>query len=261
MPTPSSSFWPQWDDQPVFTVLLALFLVTGVFWAGSEAYRSLQEATRVGYGEQAAPSISVNAEGKAVVKNDIATVDVGVTKSAADASEAQNLATEAMNLLTAAMKELGVAEDDLQTSSYYVYPQYDYEESPPTIVGYEASQTLTVKVRESDVVSAVLGKAAELGATNIGSLRFEADDDSAAEEEARKEAIAEARAQAEATAEAMGATLGDVISYSESRGDMGGYYAYAESSARDLSVDSMAPDVQMGQSEVQLYVYITYGLK
>lgn len=261
MPLQSSSFWPQWDDQPVFTVLLALFLAMGVFWAGAGAYRSYQESTRVGYGEQMAPSISVSADGKAVVKNDIATVDIGVTKSAADASEAQNLATEAMNSLTAAIKELGIAAEDLQTSSYYVYPQYDYDDSPATIVGYEASQTLTVKIRENDLVSTVLGEAAELGATNIGSLRFEADDDSAAEDEARKEAIAKARAQAEATAAAMGATLGEVISYSESTGDSGyDYYSYAESS-RDFAAGGVAPDVQMGQSEVQLYVYITYGLK
>jgi hypothetical protein len=44
MPSNSSSFWPQWDDQPVFTVLLALLLAAGVVWAGASAGKAFQEA-------------------------------------------------------------------------------------------------------------------------------------------------------------------------------------------------------------------------
>lgn len=259
MPNPSSSFWPQWNDQPVFTVLLTLFLATGVVWLGAEAYKAFQESSRVGYGEQMSPSISVSAEGTAVAKNDIATVDIGVTKTAPAASDAQNKAIETMNVLTAAMKDLGIAADDLQTSSYDVYPQYDYEQSPAIIVGYEASQTLTVKIRKSELVNAVLGKAGDLGATNIGSLRFEADDDTEAMNAARAEAIAKARAQAESTAKAMHATLGDVVSYSESFG--GGGYPYFKSYSELAVASGSVPDVQMGQSEVQISVYLTYSLE
>ncbi len=260
MLNPSSSFWPQWNDQPVFTTLLTLFLATAVVWLGAEAYRAVQESSRVGYGEQMAPSISVSAEGSAVAKNTISTVDIGVTKTAPAASDAQTEAVDAMNALTQAMKDLGIVADDLQTSSYNVYPQYDYEQFPAAIVGYEASQTLTVKIRESELVNAVLGKAGELGATNIGSLRFEADDDTEAMNAARTEAIAKARAQAEATAEAMGAKLGDVISYSESIG--GSEYPYYRSypEVSDSAVGGSVPDIQMGQSEVQIYVYLNYAI-
>lgn len=245
----------------MFTLLLALFLVAGVVWAGASACKVLREAQRVGYGQQMSPSISVNAEGTAISKNNIATVDVGVTKTASTASEAQTLATTAMNSLTQAMKDLGIPVEDLQTSSYNVYPQYNYNTSPSEIVGYEASQMLTVKIRASELVSTVLGKAGELGATNISSLRFEADDDTVAVNEARAEAIAQARAQAEATAEAMGARLGEVVSYSESRSDMGYPYAYAEAMTSDAGRGGASPDVQMGQSEVHMYVYLTYSLR
>jgi len=259
MPNPSS-FWPQWNDQPVFYVLLTLLLAAGVVLLGAEACKTLQESSRVGYGEQVSPSISVTAEGTAVVKNDIVTVDIGVTKTASEASDAQAEAIDAMNALTTAIKDLGVAVDDLQTSSYSVYPQYDYEQSPSVIVGYEASQTLTIKIRESELVNTVLGKVGELGATNIGSLRFEADDDARVTNVARIEAITKARAQAEATAEAMGVTLGDIVSYSESIG--GSEYPYYRSylEASDSAMGAAVPDIQMGQSEVQIYVYITYAI-
>jgi uncharacterized protein len=262
MPSSSSSFWPEWNEQPVFTTLLALLLLAGVVWASASAFKTLQESRHVGYGQQSAPSISVYADGDAVVLNDIATVDIGVTKDAPSATEVQTLATDAMNALTAAIKDLGIDAEDLQTSSYNVYPQYNYDDYPATIVGYEASQTLTVKIRNEDSVSAVLGKAAELGATNIGSLRFEADDNTAALSEARAEAIQKARAQAEATAQAMGATLGDIVSYSESEGgsDYPYYRLYAES-MDGATLSAASPDVQMGQSEIELTVYITYGLR
>ncbi len=259
MPSPSSSFWPQWDDQPVFVVLLTLLLLSGVFLLAAEACKAFQESRRVGMSEQMSPSISVSAEGTAVAQNDIATVDMGVTKNAASAADAQSTAIEHMNALTSAMKELGIAPEDLQTSSYDVYPQYDYDQSPAVITGYEASQTLTVKIRQNELVNTVLGKAAELGATNISGLRFETDDDTDALNEARKEAIAKARAQAEATAEAMGVTLGDILSYSESTGNS--YPMYRSLGEVTTMDQGLVPDIQMGENEVQINVYVNYGVK
>lgn len=261
MASSSASFWPEWNDRPVFTALVVLLLVGGVCFMAAEAYKSFAEASRVGYSDQMTPNISVNAQGKSAIKNDTATVDIGVTKTASTASDAQTQATDAMNALTAAIKAIGVASDDIETSSYTVSPQYDYDVSPATIRGYEANQTLTVKIRQSDLVNAVLAKAGELGATNVGSLRFEADDDTTAENDARQKAIAKARAQAEAIATSMGATLGDVVSYSESRS--GGEMPYYRTFDSALSVGASAPvpDVQMGQSEVQMDVYINYALK
>lgn len=260
MPNPSSSFWPQWNDQPVFTVLLTLLLGVGVLWLGAEAYKAFQESSRVGYSEHASPSISVSAEGSAFVKNDIATVDIGVTKTALAASDAQTLAIDSMNALTAAMKDLGIGESDLQTSSYTVYPQYDYNKSPAVIVGYEASQTLTVRVREPEQVNVVLGKAGELGATNIGSLRFEADSDAEALQEARAEALAQAREEAQSIANAMGAKLGDIVSYSESVGNADYSFLRSYLDVSESAAGGAVPDVQMGENEVQVSVYLQYAI-
>ncbi len=258
---PSSSFWPQWNDQPVFTVLLVLLLASGALFGVASAVKAFREFHSVGYAEQMSPSISVTGEGKAVIQNTLAMVDVGVTKTAVNASDAQRLATESMNALTAALQSLGIVETDLQTSAYSVYPQYDYEAVPAKIVGYEARQTLTVKIRETDLVNAVLGKAGEMGATDIGSLRFEVDDDTAAVREARTLAITRAREQAEATARALGARLGDVVSYSENTGDMGYAPVYAEGSFDGARGGDYVPDIQLGESEVLVHVYLTYALE
>ncbi len=223
------------------------------------AWQGIAKARRTGYADQMPPSITVSALGTGTSANDVATVDLGVTNSAANSSTAQDDNTVKVNAIMAAMKELGIAAEDLKTSSYNIYPQYDYDQAPPTIVGYEASQTVTVKIRNSDLVGKVLEKAGDVGATNIGGLRFEADDDSGAEADARAEAIAKARQQAEEIAKAMGATLGDVVSYSENKGsDMYPYYE------RALSVDSAQgamPSISPGQSEVQMQVYISYSLR
>jgi uncharacterized protein YggE len=95
----------------------------------------------------------------------------------------------------------------------------------------------------------VIEKAGDLGATNIGSLRYEADDKTAAEAQAREEAIVRAYEQALSIVDAMGARLGDVVSYAES--DNPSYYGYAYESASGAT-----PDIQPGEEEVIMTVYI-----
>lgn len=256
----SSSFWPRYDEQPILAVLCMLLFAFGVFWLGASAWRHIQESLRIGVSDQMPATLAVSAQGEAVIKNNVSTVDIGTTKMTASAAEAQALATADMNALTAALLEFGIAADDIRTSSYNVYPRYDYNRSPAVIEGYEATQTLTVKIRKSEVVNAVLGKAAELGMTNIGNLRFEADDTTLAQNEARKDALHKARAQAELIAASLGAKLGNVVNYSENLGDAYPPRLYAEDFAMEAGMGA-SPNVQFGQSDVHVQVYVNYAIE
>jgi hypothetical protein len=162
-----------------------------------------------------------------------------------------------MNAVISGMQSLGIAEADLKTSNYNLSPRYDYDVSPATIAGYEASQRLTVKVRNTDIVGSVLAKAGDLGATAVGSLRFEVDDETAALQVARQDAIAKAYAQAADIAQAMGVNLNGVVSYSESTGGAPNPYpSYAES----LQDASAVPVVEGGSTEIMVTVSMTYAI-
>lgn len=261
MPSNNSGFWPQWEENRLFTVLLTVLILVGIVFLGALACKTFHEAKRAGFAELPPPTIMVSASEKSSIANNIATVDLGVTNSSPTSSQTQDDNTEKVNAIMAAMRALGIPNEDLKTSSYNMYPQYDYNQAPPKVVGYEASQMITVKIRNSELVSKVLGAAGDLGATNISSLRFETDDDSEAEAEARKEAIASARAQAEEIAKAMGASLGDIVSYSESRGGSGyPYPMYERAMSADAAVGG-SPDVSLGQSEVEMTVSVSYSIR
>lgn len=254
----SSGFWPKWHENKAFTVLVGILLVYLIVLVGAQIKKTLAESEMVGIENYPAPSIVVTAEGKTTVVPDVAVLDLGVDVTASTAEEAQDNNTGIMNALVAAMKEFGIAEADMQTSSYSVHPQYDYDVSPPTIVGYAASQRLTVRVRETESVGEVMASAGNLGATSVGSLRFEVDNPTQATNEAREEAIAKAHEQAEDIARAMGVDLGGIVSYYESTGGVPEYRSYANA---EFGLDAAAePTIEEGSTDVFVSVSVTYAL-
>jgi uncharacterized protein len=123
--------------------------------------------------------LSISAEAKVTRTPDIATLSTGVVTQAAEANAALRQNTEQMTRVVAAIKAAGIAERDVQTTGISINPQYRYAENqPPTITGYQANNTLNVKVRDIaklgkvlDALVAAIKKAqsrAELYAKTLG---------------------------------------------------------------------------------------------
>ncbi len=252
----SGGFWPSWQDNKIFTVLVGILLVYLIVLTGSMIRQTLRETRFTGLADLSAPTIVVSAVGEASAVPDIATVDLGVSKIGITANAAQDENTATMNALISGLRDIGISDTDMQTSSYTLYPLYDYDVDPVEITGYEASQTLTVKIRQSELVSQVLAKAGDLGADGINALTFTVDDDTAVVGEARAEAIAEAKAQAATIAAAMGVRLGAVVDYVESQSGDTPYFSTRET----YGMGGGAPDIALGQNEVEVSVSITYAL-
>ncbi len=250
----SGGFWPAWEDNKLFSVLLAIFLVYLIVFVFVKIGETMRATEQLGYADQMAPSINVSAEGTASAAPDIASIDLTVAEQAATSAAAQDASTTKSNAVLAKIQELGVAEADLKTSAYNVYPVYNYDTSPAIIVAYIASQAITVTVRDTALTDTVLAAAGDAGVTQIGDVRLEVDDETAVMAEARKKAIAKAYAQAVDIANAMGADLGRVVSYYESSGDM-----YAMHYERDLA--STTPNIAEGMNEVTVNVSVTYAIE
>ncbi|MFA5946995.1 MAG: SIMPL domain-containing protein [Patescibacteria group bacterium] len=261
MPKESSGgFWPQWSENKLFALLLAIFLVYGIVYTGVLIRKSLAETNRIGVADRQPPSISVSATDTASVAPDVATVDLGVSNTASTPDKAGFDNASKANAIIAAVKALGVDAKDIQTSNYSVNPSYDYDVSPARVVGYDANETLTVKIRNTDIAGSVLAKVLSLGATNISGLRYTVEEPAAVEAEARKNAIAKAYEQAAAIATAMHARLGGVISYSE-YDNSPSPYPYAFDSMKAMGGAGEAPSLQPGQTEVSKTVQIEFAIE
>lgn len=256
----NGSFWPSWEESRLFTVLVAILLVYGIVFLLVEIKKTATETRYIGVSDQMAPTISVSGEGTASAAPDLREVSLTTSVTAATSDAAQDANSEQMTSLLASLRELGIADEDLETASYQVYPVYDYDVSPAVITGYTASQGLTVTIRDEALVSSVLAIAGEKEVAYIGDVRTSIEDTTALKAEARAEALREAYTEAAAIASAMGASLGRVVSYYESEGSYPYYYAERSMSA-GMGGDSAMPELPEGESDVTVTVSVTYAIE
>lgn len=244
----------------MFTVLLAILLVYLIVFTYEKIMLTTREVATAGYSDQMAPTISVSGSGEAYGSPDLRKVDLTVTAAGATANAAQDAHSAKVTTLLTSLEALAIANDDIKTTNYSVYPTYDYDQSPAVIRGYETSQTVTVTMRDELLVSSVLQVAGDNGVTYIGDVQLTIEDTSALEAEARQEALSEAYEQASAIAAAMGATLGKPVSYYESTS--GGYPMYYGKESYALADSAMsAPTIPEGENEVSMTVNVTYAIE
>ncbi|WP_375777973.1 SIMPL domain-containing protein [Bradyrhizobium sp. ma5] len=166
------------------------------------------------------PAISVTGEATVSAAPDEAQLDAGVTTDGKTAREATDANNVTMGKVLAALKGAGIAEKDYQTSRLSLQPQFanrppSSPNAPPSIVGYHASNRVTIKLHDVSKVAGVIDVLVGAGANDIGGLNFSVSQASKLLDEARERAIADARRKAEIYAKAAGVTLGAPLNISE----------------------------------------------
>lgn len=217
-------------------------------------------------------TITVSGEGESAAIPDIASITFTVQETAPTVAAAQEAATKKTDAALAALGTLEVAEEDIKTVSYQVYPQYENQQcfmgrcpqGTPKISGYQVSQSVEVKVRDTAKVSEVLAQLGTIGVQNVAGPNFMVDDDSDIAQEARDNAIADAREKADRLADQLGVRLGDVVSYYEETGAMPyNEYGYG-GTMMDMKVSAVAPQatptLPAGQEERKVTVQVTYRI-
>lgn len=167
------------------------------------------------------PAISVTGEATVSAPPDQAQIDAGVTTDAKTAREAAEANNVTMGKVLAALKGAGIAEKDYQTSRLALSPQFanrgpsSSTNAPPSIIGYHASNRVTIRLHDVSKVASVIDVLVGAGANDIGGLNFSVSQASKLLDEAREKAIADARRKAEIYAKAAGVTLGAPLNIAE----------------------------------------------
>ena len=170
--------------------------------------------------QEAERGVIVTGEGTVSMAPDTATITLGVTERAPEASAAMNAVGQAVARIVETLDTLGIAPRDRQTSRFYLRPVFaetePLQQSSPAVTAYEAGNSVTVQVRDLSKVGAVLDGVLSVGANDFQGIAFDLRDDAAAMIEARKLAVADAMLRAETLAEAAGLELGPIIRMTES---------------------------------------------
>lgn len=203
--------------------------------------------------------LSVSAEAKATRVPDVATMSTGVVTQAADANGALRANAEEMNKVMSAVKAAGIAERDVQTSGISIYPQYRYAENkPPVITGYQASNTVNLKVRDIAKLGKVLDALVASGANQVNGPNFEIDQPEEAYDEARRNALAKAQTRAEMYAKTLGLRVRRIVSIDEGTGYQPP--VMLRMAAKSMAMDAMESPVSPGESTLSANLNVVFEL-
>jgi uncharacterized protein YggE len=249
------------------------------------AVGQLKGLAYIGSGVPASNTISVSGEGEVFAIPDTATFTFTVDETAKDVATAQASATKKANDIIAYLKGQSIADTDIQTTDYNINPQYSYQQAvcpnvpvaesssgmtptiavycPPgkqTITGYEVSQTVSVKVRDTSKAGAILAGVGGKGVSNVSGLSLTVSNQDALQLQARDKAIADAKGKADALAASLGVQLVRIVGYNENGGPV--YYPKAMSMSVGASDSAAAaPSIPTGQNKITSDISITYEIR
>ena len=228
--------------------------------------------------------LNVTAEGVSRRAPDLALFSAGVVTQGATASEAFASNSAQMTRVVDALKRAGVAQRDIQTAGISLQPRYSdpqreaelqarlnrqpyvppAEPVQPRIIGYDARNSVQVRVRRMDAFGRIIDALVAAGANQVDGPSFTVNEPDAALDEARTMAMGRARQRAELYARAAGLRVARIISITEG----GGYYPVQNIVVTAQAVGASAPPppppptpVQPGELALGVTVSVQFALE
>jgi uncharacterized protein YggE len=227
----------------------ATILVIAVFGLPVPALAQTQEMPR--------PQVTVPGEATLAVAPDTARLQAGVISEGRTAREASEANKKTMAAVMAAITSAGIAEKDIQTSRYSIQPIYDQGRPVPgAFKGFQASNNVTVKIRDLDKIGDIIDQTVAAGANSMGGVEFLVAEPSKMLDAARAEAVADARRKAEILAEAAGVKLGSALTITEQSSG----FQYPQLYMRAAGVQAGETPVAAGEMTLRAAVTVSFEL-
>lgn len=241
--------------------IILIFALTFVFTVGAIAggFSMIGNAE----GTQAPQkAISVSSEGSVKVKPDMAIINVGVQTENASSKAAQQDNAEKMNKVMQLLKDSKIAEGDIKTSQYTIYPVETYSEKDRRsyITGYRVINTLEVTIRDISTVGAVIDAAAANGANTVSNIRFTVADPDKYYLQALENATVKAKAKADVLAKQFGIKIGLPSQINETSGGYNPPILYSRMDSVSGVKEAAAPtSISSGELEIRASVSLVYA--
>ncbi len=173
--------------------------------------------------------ITLSGHGEVAAVPDIASIHFTIQKEKKTIKEAQAEVALVEKQALDFLREMKIEDKDIKTSNISFFPkkEYVYGKSacieyscPPqsgrdVVVGYESTESITVKIRNTDDVGKIIEGLGKLAVSELNGPNFAVDNKEKLKIEARKMAIEEAKAKAKVLARDLGLKLGDMISFND----------------------------------------------
>ncbi len=244
-----------------FIIVAIVFLVSLIVWVNIDISNKIRKTEN---------TITVSDTGTIYAKPDLVLTTASVVTEAKTVAEGLSENTKKMNAVILAVKNEGVEEKDLKTTSFNIYPRYEWYEpwtcdipcpsGKRVLVGYEITQSLQIKIRNMEKVGTIIQSATDAGANEVSDLQFTIDKEDELKAQARAEAINKAKAKAEELAKQLGIRLVRISNFSES-GVVPYFYSMKEAAPLGMGGGTEMPEIQTGENKIEVTVSITYEIR
>ena len=211
--------------------------------------------------------IWVTGTGELNLSPDIAFIRLGVETTSPSVTEARDEAATAMDAVVTAVKAKGLTDEDIQTTSFNIWPQYDRQEvvtngvrsSVRVLSGYTVSNDAVIKVRDLDAIGTIIDDVVDAGgdAARVNGIDFSIEDPRAHTTQLREDAVNAALDNAKHFASLTGVTLGKLV-YVTEVGDEPVVQGIAESRAFALPA-AAAPTTGISGGSLDLTLTVRAG--
>jgi len=255
----------------LFLLILSLFFVVKIV-------NEIRSSRFIGSDVFPNTTITVSGEGEIFAVPDIAQFSFSVVEERLTIAAAQDAAAKKLNSAIEFLERSGVEERDIKTTSYNLYPRYEYRTVstrevganeliafPPdrerVLIGYEVRQSVSVKVRDTEKAGDVLAGLGDSGVSDISGLNFTIDDETELQREARELAIDDAKEKAEKLAGDLGVTLVRIVTFNEAGDGSPPVRFFAQEAAFDSAGAGAVPEIPVGENVINTQVTITYEIR
>jgi uncharacterized protein len=149
----------------------------------------------------------------------MAVIDFSISETAPTSQEALKNANDKMNQIVSIVTSKGVDSNDIQTTQFNVYPDYDYSTNTPVIKDQRATLGVEVKIKKLDATAAkatdVVDSVSKINNIQIGQINFDIEDKTAFYTQARSLAFSKAKQKAQELANNAGVKLLTPVSISD----------------------------------------------
>lgn len=237
-------------------VLLVIAMVVGVSMAADTTTEDKEKKT-----------ITVSGSGYVYAKPDVAVISVGVVTESKTSTDAMDANNDKMNQVISAVKALGIPERDIQTGTVSLQPKYEevkpdytYYSYVRNIVGYTATNTVTIKVRDMTKVGPAIDAAYRSGSNQINGVSFTMSEDlyNKLYNDALKMAVNVAGDKAKTIADTAGISGIRLNKISESGSYQPVYYDSWNTRAGAADLAAAPTPVEPGQQKVTASVSMEY---
>jgi hypothetical protein len=206
-------------------------------------------------------TITVNGSAEMQVKPDHATVNIGVVTSDKITVKALQANNAEMQSVVAAIKALGIPDDAMQTSEFSINAMHplmkeEYVEDESITLGYQVTNKVTVSVTDLNKVADIIDAAVKAGANSSNSVTFDVKNRAAYDDQELAAAVRNARHNAEVMASGEHASVGKMISMTNSPSSLNNIDAL-----ETVSVTGMRAPILPGKITISGHVMVVYAVE